>query len=889
MTLVYYPTNNNCTNVLLIDSNIKDYLTVVKSCNLNTLPIVYSYSSTRDDLSNVLSTFTTISRIGFFTDSNTKLFIENDSFFLNTDTSSNYSNNVSFIISIINQYNVSSIDFLACNSLNDTNWVNYYNILMSLTNVSVGASNNNTGNIQYGGDWITESNSQNIEFIYFTKEIQYYKYLLGNNFFNILKDITTNFNSIPKLESLPIFNGTNNFSTGFIIRENGSSADLSQLYELNSIPTSSINTTNIFSYYNNTKYDISSFFVPVSTTITGTNTSSLTLSNTTFSLGNISTSSLQTISAGLSSTNYPNSVYWISNASSSISSSVTYSLFSYSFNYTGTTNNGKFYAKSTGSAYLHFNGAAPAIIGGTTDVLSSGPIALVNGNNYVQIVCCNSTSTTPSTESCKVIASFFDSANNFQIGTNNTWDCQPFTGSPITLGGLNTTFYYQGNYIGIIGTPRSIYAPQYYYNLNTIAGAPYNAPYSIYSNSNVSNFRTIGDINPIYNSSPEYVGHKSYGFIKPTATGIWNFYITGDDVVEIWIGIDSSGNPASISPFTPSNGVTLITNTIRYSTNFSVNFNSLAYYPFLIYFGQSYGGITFILDIYSPGNDPGNYNTKTSAPGTPVVHNTIFHYVNYNLPRPPATVLINGGTKSGFSNEFITNTYYNNCNATSGTLYTFTSGTCNFKLTSGYANCYVLSVGPGGSGGTASASGGAGCFISFTMVPNVTYDITFINGSGTNGTSVAGSCTVVSSDSPKTINVTTPGGKINGTVAATQTGSVTLRTFYPGGTRGTGNGGNGFTIPTTLSTINNTGVPDFRNLITVANGQNGFSGGGKAPSATLGGRGGNYNIGATTFNTNANGTSGVGYGAGGGGRASSGTTGGSGYPGVVFLYLSPLI
>jgi len=886
MSLVYYSTNNDCTNVLLIDSNIKDFLTVVNSCNSNTLPIVYSYSSTKEDLLHILSTFTTISRIGFFTDSITKTFIENDPFFLNTDTSSNYSTNVSFIISIINQYNVSYIDFLACNSLNDKNWVNYYNILMSLTNVNVGASNNNSGNIQYGGDWITESNSQNIEYIYFTQEIQYYKYLLGNNFFNTLMDITTNFSSIPKLTSLPTFNGTNNFSSGFIINANGSSADLSQLYALNSIPTSSINVTNMYSYYNDTKYDISSFFVPMSTTITGTNTSSTTLSNTTYSLGTITTSSLQTISSGLSSTNYPNSVYWISNASSSITSSLVYTLFSYSFTYSGTTNTGKFYAKSTGAAYLYFNGTAPAIIGGTSSVLSSGPIALVNGNNYVQIVCCNSNSTTPSTNSCKVIASFFNNTNTFQIGTNNTWDCQPITASPITLGGLNTMFIYQGVYLATTN-PISIYEPKFLYDQNSIRGTPNYYNYYIASCSTVSDFTSTNSITTLY--TVDY-GFRSLGFIKPTSSGVWNFYLTADDVAQIWIGVDSSGNPTTTVPSSSPQMQAILTSQTQYATNYSVTLNSQYYYPILIFFGQSQQGYFFQLDIYSPGNNPSNYYTNIVASSrTP--HNSIFHYIDYNLQNPPATVLINGAIKSGFSsNGLITNTYYNSSGATSGTLYTFTSGTCNFKLTSGYTNCYLLSIGPGGSGGTSSASGGSGCFVSFGLIPNITYTITFVNGSGANGTSVAGKCTVVSNDSPVTINVTTPGGTITGTAAATQSGTVTpgtATTKFVGGTRGTGNGGNGFTIPTTINAIIPAAVPNFISLITAANGNNGFSGGGKAPSATLGGSGGNYNVGATTFSTNANGMSGVGYGAGGGGRASSGTTGGSGYPGVVFLYLAP--
>ena len=62
--LVYSP-NYNCTNILLIDSAVQDYQTIVDSVNSNTMAIVYSYLSTKEELSSILSNFTTISRIAF--------------------------------------------------------------------------------------------------------------------------------------------------------------------------------------------------------------------------------------------------------------------------------------------------------------------------------------------------------------------------------------------------------------------------------------------------------------------------------------------------------------------------------------------------------------------------------------------------------------------------------------------------------------------------------------------------------------------------------------------------------------------------------------------------------------------------------------------------------
>ena len=67
-----YPNVNekiNYLNVLLIDSNISDYQTILNSSsNLQTLPIVYSNFSSKTDLLDLLQqNFTQINRIAIFT------------------------------------------------------------------------------------------------------------------------------------------------------------------------------------------------------------------------------------------------------------------------------------------------------------------------------------------------------------------------------------------------------------------------------------------------------------------------------------------------------------------------------------------------------------------------------------------------------------------------------------------------------------------------------------------------------------------------------------------------------------------------------------------------------------------------------------------------------
>jgi hypothetical protein len=172
--LVYSRNNKDCKNVLLIHSLVKDSQLFFTSANSSTMAIIYSSGSTKTELLDLLkSNFTAIQRIaicftsGFGT---SKTFLDNKSFF--------ESENVDFLVSLIKELGVKNIDFLGCNTLNYSNWTEYYKGLTVETGVIVGASSDKTGNIKYGGDWIMESTSENVEAVYFTKGIRYYSYLL---------------------------------------------------------------------------------------------------------------------------------------------------------------------------------------------------------------------------------------------------------------------------------------------------------------------------------------------------------------------------------------------------------------------------------------------------------------------------------------------------------------------------------------------------------------------------------------------------------------------------------------------------------------------------------------------------------------------------------------
>jgi hypothetical protein len=182
--LLYKDTDcSKVTNVLLVDHYVQGYETVVKSANDSTFAIGYFMKSQRSELLALLRRkFTKIQRIGLFFESsleNPKSFLQLQSLFRNNETSP-YSPNVQFLIELIKEFKVTNIDFLACNTLLYPNWVNYFSILQSETGVIIGASNDATGNLKYGGDWVLESTQQNIEKTYFNKSIEYYQYVLDN-------------------------------------------------------------------------------------------------------------------------------------------------------------------------------------------------------------------------------------------------------------------------------------------------------------------------------------------------------------------------------------------------------------------------------------------------------------------------------------------------------------------------------------------------------------------------------------------------------------------------------------------------------------------------------------------------------------------------------------
>jgi hypothetical protein len=181
-------------NIILIDNQVKNYKSFFDNTNNVSFPIIYDFSSGYDELLTIFKKFTNIDKIAFVFDemylwAKSKRFINNEPFYnesdLNTNDINKLSANMKLLVNSCIELNVKNVDFLACNSLKYNNWTKYYSQLNLLTKtdscpngVIIGASNNSTGNIKYGGDWILESTGQNIEMTYFNNGLNEYAYTL---------------------------------------------------------------------------------------------------------------------------------------------------------------------------------------------------------------------------------------------------------------------------------------------------------------------------------------------------------------------------------------------------------------------------------------------------------------------------------------------------------------------------------------------------------------------------------------------------------------------------------------------------------------------------------------------------------------------------------------
>jgi len=192
------------TNILFIDSTVYQSATFVNGVSSNTFPIVYSHHSNRKPLEDfIVNKLSHISKIGFvfhglahttaYPNINMfcpRLFLENDVFFTDEDIqpgATTFSENILFLRSLFDKLtNLTRLDFLGCNLLQYDQWKTFFDVLKNgKSDLIIGASNDDTGNIQYGGNWVMENTLENIKSVYFTSLIDNYSDFLANQYITL--------------------------------------------------------------------------------------------------------------------------------------------------------------------------------------------------------------------------------------------------------------------------------------------------------------------------------------------------------------------------------------------------------------------------------------------------------------------------------------------------------------------------------------------------------------------------------------------------------------------------------------------------------------------------------------------------------------------------------
>ena len=187
------------TKILLIDKNVEQYQKFVNGANSSTFTIVYKHTSKHQYLEDFLvANLKHVTRLAIVSHGlpggehhyyHNMSFMESEHFFKMSDLASGiteYSPNVAFLKTLLTKMSINRMDFLACNLLQYTEWTQYLDLLKSFkSGLVVGASNDQTGNLQYGGNWTMENTLENIKTVYFSSAIENYTGLLALSYVTI--------------------------------------------------------------------------------------------------------------------------------------------------------------------------------------------------------------------------------------------------------------------------------------------------------------------------------------------------------------------------------------------------------------------------------------------------------------------------------------------------------------------------------------------------------------------------------------------------------------------------------------------------------------------------------------------------------------------------------
>lgn len=712
------------------------------------------------------------------------------------------------------------------------------------TNVIVGASNDITGNIKYGGDWILENTSEDVETIYFTQNINYYEYLLDNatwlvsNSNNETAGIVTMYDSVTTKNIMFVSSGMTNWGFG-----------------CNFPPTTGTNNWNNGTEFgvtaNPSVYGMTVFTSAFTNTATNTQFVIAALSNNSigYFYNFILNQNTGTTTGGRSGSISTNATWLATGATMSTTTNV--ALY----------NNRLFYSLPNGNigSAIITDATVPTIGSNNvtyinTTLLSSSttlyPIGLTTDTNGYLYTALGNVTSAPTTGVIKVINVTSTPTLSYTISLTNanitSW------GNPYALI-WNSNKLYIGTTIGVATSATT--GTIVYCNTISGVGTTVTSTLSTYKTGTKSISGMAITASSLYTSSLKSSGTtvSQYDIVVTVTKGFYN-QIT--DIV---------GNFSSIpqlTSFPTFNGI----------SNFSTKYRI-----------KNAGVEVDLALLYALNSTPitASYNTSmyTYVGGTKYDLSSLF--TPPITPITPITPILNG------INNYQLNQY---------TYFIYSSTTFTVSI-----NCvaYVILVGSGGAGngGLANNAGGGGggsIFANINLRSGLIYTATIGDGS-----SVVGNSTFLGVEG-NTLSLTGyGGGKGGNNVVGAQGGTEGLNSTdvinppafgFLGGIGGAYNIAAGGGTGVSLNTTTNPAVPvSMYNSALTFNPQLGWGAGGGGGGPTRGGFGGSGAVGGLGGNKTANNTgSGGGYGCGGGGaRRIAGSVAGPGGAGFIYIYAPP--
>ena len=173
-------------NLILINDLVEDTNLVIDSLKENTKYFVLQSDTNIESISQYINSLnvSSIENVGIMQHGDVAISLGTEKLSLDSpiDLSVPF---IIFLKYIKDTYMLQNLDIISCNMLDL--WKDSFAQLESLLSINVRASNDDTGNLKVGGDWVQESDNIKIDEIYFNENIYNYQHVLSSyrvNYYN---------------------------------------------------------------------------------------------------------------------------------------------------------------------------------------------------------------------------------------------------------------------------------------------------------------------------------------------------------------------------------------------------------------------------------------------------------------------------------------------------------------------------------------------------------------------------------------------------------------------------------------------------------------------------------------------------------------------------------